>query len=297
MSGFTHKRGEARPFIKWAGGKTQLLEQYEAFLPPRLDGCGYVEPFMGSAAVFFRVLRTRHPDRCTLLDRNASLVNLFVKVRDELPSLIEALAVHDARHNGDGVTEEDRRTWYYTVRAARPPAGSIEDAARLLYLNKTCFNGLYRLNSKGGFNVPMGSYARPVILDGDLLRTASLALQGVRIEVADFRDLGRWVEPGDFVYADPPYEPLSPSSSFTSYAEGGFGQADQRDLLATLQALPASCRWMTSNSTAPFIEALYDVPGVWKHHVQATRNINSKAAGRGRIPELVAMNYEMRGGG
>ena len=279
------------PFLKWAGGKGQLLEQFRSLMPASLAGRGYVEPFMGSGAVFFDVVQTRSPARCTLLDANPQLVNLFAQVRDNLDGLLPILAEHRGRHNAPGLSEEDRKVYYYSVRAAQPTCGTVEAAARFLYLNKTCFNGLHRLNSKGQFNVPIGSYASPAIFDPAHLRAASALLQGVRIETSSFRDCERFVDDGDFVYLDPPYEPLSATSSFTAYAKDAFTRDDQTALRDLLLRLAGRCEWMASNSTAEFIESLYDQPGMFKHHVLASRSINSVSAGRGKIRELVVTSY------
>lgn len=281
------------PFLKWAGGKGQLLEQFSRYLPDSLAGRGYVEPFMGSGAVFFHVLQTRHPARCTLLDANPQLVNLFVQVRDHLDALVPALTEHRRRHNEPGLSDEARKTYYYGVRAAEPAEGSVEAAARFLYLNKTCFNGLHRLNSKGKFNVPIGSYQNPVIFDTTQLQAASALLSGVTIETCSFRDCERFIGDGDFVYLDPPYEPLSLTSSFTAYAKDAFTRDDQTALADMLGRLSARCRWMASNSTAEFIERLYDRPGMHKHHVLASRSINSAGSGRGKIEELLVTSYRV----
>ena len=279
------------PFLKWAGGKGSLLKQFRELMPESLEGCGYVEPFMGSGAVFFDVIQTRKPARCTLLDANADLVNLFVQVRDHLDALLPLLTQHQEAHNAPDLPPEARKAYYYAVRAARPTAGSLEAAARFLYLNKTCFNGLHRLNSKGGFNVPMGSYRRPTVFREPALRAASALLQGVTIEVCSFRDCERYIADGDFVYLDPPYEPLSSTSSFTAYAKDGFTRDDQTALRDLLERNAHRCTWMMSNSATEFIEALYQRPGMNLEKVLAARSINSAGAGRGRIPELVVRNY------
>jgi DNA adenine methylase len=281
------------PFLKWAGGKGQLLEQFRRFIPPSLAGRGYVEPFMGSGAVFFDVIQTRQPARCTLLDANPELVNLFVQVRDNLGALIPILAEHKYHHNKPGISEDERKGYYYGVRSSAPPSGSVEAAARFLYLNKTCFNGLHRLNSKGQFNVPMGSYTSPTIFDPDHLFAASRLLQNVRIETSSFRNCERYIEDGDFVYLDPPYEPLSATSSFTAYAKDAFTRDDQTELRNLLIRVTDKCHWMASNSTAEFIENLYDQPGMYKFHVLASRSINSVSSGRGKIQELVVTNYQI----
>ena len=246
---------------------------------------------MGSAAVFFEVVQTLAPARATLLDANPELVNLFVQVRDRVEELLPRLEAHRARHNQPGQREEERKRYYYAVRSARPAPDSLEAAARFLYLNKTCFNGLHRLNSRGEFNVPIGSYPEPRIFDADGLRAASQLLAGVRIEAAPFQSLEAYVQDGDFVYVDPPYAPLSHTASFTAYAKDGFTDEDQRALAELLARVSPRCQWMASNSTAPLVEALYDRPGWFKHPVSASRAINSKGSGRGKIPELLVTNY------
>lgn len=291
MTVYSSGRPTTGPFLKWAGGKGQLLEQFRSLMPASLAGRGYVEPFMGSGAVFFDVIQTRSPARCTLLDANPQLVNLFIQVRDNLDELLPILTEHRSRHNAPGLSEEDRKVYYYSVRAAQPTGGTVEAAARFLYLNKTCFNGLHRLNSKGQFNVPIGSYVSPAIFDPAHLRAASALLQGVRIETSSFRDCERFIDDGDFVYLDPPYEPLSATSSFTAYAKDAFTRDDQTALRDMLLRLAGRCEWMASNSTAEFIESLYDQPGMFKHHVLASRAINSVSAGRGKIRELVVTSY------
>lgn len=280
------------PFLKWAGGKSALVPQLLPLMPPGLDKMAYIEPFTGSGAVFFHLARREpHPPRFTLLDANAELINLFVRVRDNLNELLPLLLAHRQAHNAPGITEEQRKEYYYGVRERQPPPQSLESAARFLYLNKTCFNGLHRVNSKGRFNVPMGSYSEPAIFREAEIRATSALLRAVTIEHADFRSLPARIQGGEFVYLDPPYEPLSATSYFTAYGPENFTQQDQRELRDMLESLGDRCRWMLSNSTAPFIEELYERPGLFKHHVQASRNINSKASARGEIAELVVTNY------
>ena len=290
MSAAAPSAAHVGPFLKWAGGKGQLLAQFDQLLPRSLEGRGYVEPFVGSGAVFFEVIQTRKPARCTLLDANPELVNVYVQVRDHLDALLPILEEHRKNHNKADISEADRKTYYYGVRSSRPANGSAEAAARFLYLNKTCFNGLHRLNSKGEFNVPMGSYVRPRIFDPDHLRAVAVLLQGVHLQTCSFERCADHIADGDFVYLDPPYEPLSPTSSFTAYAKDQFTLRDQtalRDLLTGL----SRCQWMLSNSTAASIEQLYDQPGMYKSHVLAARSINATGKGRGKIPELVVTNY------
>jgi DNA adenine methylase len=205
-----------------------------------------------------------------------NLVEAYVAVRDELPRLVELLGAHKAAHS-----EEH----YYAVRD-RVPATAVERAARVIYLNRTCFNGLYRENSKGRFNVPMGRYVDPPILDEENLRWVQEALQGVEISVADFGEVERRVRPGDFVYFDPPYDPVSATSSFTAYAKGGFGVAEQtrlRDLARRLDAVGVGL--LLSNSMTPLVRELY--AGFDIATVLAGRNVNSKGSARGKVEEAL----------
>ena len=215
----------AAPFLKWAGGKRQLLAHIEARLPERIDT--YFEPFLGGAAVFFRLAARGRFRRAVLADANPELVNCYQAVRDDVDGVIAELR----KHRND-------RALYYRVRRRDPAKLSpTARAARLIYLNRCGYNGLYRVNSSGQFNVPFGSYSRPVICDEPKLRAAAAALRKVKIECDDFANTLRNVGRRDFVYLDPPYVPLSATSSFTAYAARDFGASDQERLAAVLRAL------------------------------------------------------------
>jgi DNA adenine methylase len=277
----------ARPFLKWAGGKGQLLEQLASLYPDRF--AGYHEPFVGSAAVFFHVqgltLRGQLKSfmgRVRLTDSNEELINCFRAVRDEVDGLITLLTEHKKGHN---------RSHYYKIRRQIPgELTGVERAARFIYLNKTCYNGLYRVNRKGQFNVPMGRYRNPRILDEKELRQASQALQHTEIEVADFREVVRCAKAGDFVYIDPPYHPLTLTANFTSYTQAIFGEPEQRDLARVFRDLDRKgCKVMLSNSWTPFILDLYR--DFTRLEVKANRAINSDPARRGKISEVVVLNY------
>lgn len=267
-----------RPFLKWAGGKSRLLAQYQAYFPPHF--VSYYEPFLGGGAVFFHLLpRLRS---AILADINPELVNVYRCVRDYPQAVMAHLQVHRDRHS---------RTYYYALRSQRHLSCPIERAARLLYLNKTCYNGLYRENSKGHFNVPMGSYKNPAICDVDLLISASQALQAADIYQAPFDQIIHWAEQeSDFVYLDPPYHPISTTSNFTGYSRYGFTAADQRRLQEVFVTLARrGVKVMLSNSNCGFIRELYqDYP---QHLIQASRAINSNAQRRGRISELLITSY------
>ncbi|MFC2071227.1 DNA adenine methylase [Chloroflexota bacterium] len=274
---------DAKPFLKWAGGKQQLIKQYESYFPPNISR--YFEPFIGGGAVFFHLWNTgKLNSKTCLFDNNETLVNTYIVVRDRLDELIEALSVHKEKHCQE---------YYYLIRnLERQKVGqnNVERAARTIYLNKTCYNGLYRVNSKGQFNVPMGRYKNPGILNEDLLRAASVALQDICIEVRDFRSVIELSQAGDFFYFDPPYDPKSKIASFTGYTAGNFQVQDQYDLADVFTQLTAKgCLCMLSNSHTPLILDLY------RHFkievVQANRAINSDANGRGIIKEVVVLNY------
>jgi len=263
-----------KPFLKWAGGKGQLLGQYGPLFPRRFGR--YHEPFVGGGAVFFHLL----PPRATLSDANAELVDCFVAVRDDVNAVIRTLGRH--RYEKD---------YYYAVRAQDPaklePAAR---AARTIFLNRTGFNGLYRVNSKGGFNVPFGRYANPTICDAPNLRACARVLRRATILQAPFASILERARRDDFVYFDPPYQPLSKTAYFTAYGAGGFREDDQRELARVYAALDRrGVLVMLSNSDTPLTRELYR--GFRVVEVQATRAINSKAARRGAITELVALNY------
>ncbi len=271
----------AGPFIKWVGGKGRLLSQLIPLLPPGVSAMRHVEPFAGGAAMFF----ARAPERALLADWNASLVETYAAVRDEVEGVIGELELLSLAH-AEGS--------YYGVRDrynAATQSSRTERAAMFIYLNKTCFNGLHRVNSKGHFNVPEGRYKNPRILDPLGLRAASAALRGVEVRHASFEDLLDYARPGDFVYLDPPYEPVSETASFTSYTVGsGFSRADQTRLRDVVVALDRrGSKVMLSNSDVPFIRELYAKFRV--DTVRAPRAINSDARGRGAVSEVVVRNY------
>jgi DNA adenine methylase len=262
-----------RPFLKWAGGKGQLLGELRA-LVPALRG-RYFEPFLGGGALFFDLL----PKKGVLSDVNAEIVGCYATVRDHVGELVRALKRHhyDAEH-------------YYAVRNADPTELSpVERAARTIFLNKTGFNGLYRVNRSGKFNVPFGRYAKPLICDEKNLRACSAALAKVELVVSDFEQAALRAKKGDFVYFDPPYVPLSRTATFTAYAPGGFG-ADEQARLANLfdRLARRGVEVLLSNSDVPEIRELY---GAYRIEiVKATRAINSKGSRRGPVSEVLVTN-------
>ena len=277
------KRNELpRPFLKWAGGKTQLLPQLEALFPPPGEVKRYLEPFVGSGAVFFHLHNLQRPREIVLADSNAELIETYRAIQDDVEAVIRRLRRHRQAH---------AKEHYYRVRAldtARLSASAR--AARTIYLNKTCFNGLYRVNSRGGFNVPLGRYKSPPILDASNLRAAASALRDVELKVAHFRETPAYARAGDFIYFDPPYQPLSPTASFTAYTRGSFGARDQEELAEVFRSLAAMhCRVMLSNSDTELIHRLYRDFEIRK--VDARRSINSNASRRGAILEVVVCSF------
>jgi DNA adenine methylase len=282
-----------QPFLKWAGGKGQLLEQYERFFPDKQMSC-YYEPFVGSGAVFFRLRGRELFQKYCLSDINEELINCYVAVRDQVDDLIAELERHKENHEKNGAE------YYYDVRNwDRAPSwldsANVIRAARMIYLNKTCYNGLWRVNSKGEFNVPMGSYKKPDILNEERLYAASQALQGAELAVQGFQQAVAHAGSDDFVYFDPPYDPLSDTANFTSYSADSFGQ-EQQELLANTFADLASkgSQIMLSNSDTLYVRRLYAsllLKTLRIERVEARRAINSHAGKRGVISEIVVLNY------
>ncbi len=269
-----------RPIVKWAGGKAQLLQELEDNLPASFGT--YYEPFFGGGALFFHLSAKGVVRRAILSDLNRDLMNLYTVVRDNVGDLITELA------SGKYKNERDV---YYKIRGEEP-TDPIKRAARFIYLNKTCYNGLYRVNAAGKFNVPFGRYRNPKILDAENLRAASQALQRARLLISDFEDAVRSAKAGDLVYFDPPYDPVSDTADFTSYTERGFGTEEQKRLARVFRELDErGCFVLESNSSTEFITRLYSD----YHIVQvfAKRAISSDASTRGPIQELIIRNYEI----
>lgn len=269
---------KAKPFVKWVGGKTQLLPELRARIPSNFSK--YFEPFMGGGALFFHL----QPEHSTLIDINEELTLAYRVIKYQTEELIADLKRH--------IYEKD---YYYQIRNADRTDeykswSDVQKASRLIYLNKSCFNGLYRVNSKGEFNTPMGSYKNPKIVDEINLRACSQALQKAQIVNASFLEVEEKVRGDDFVYFDPPYAPLNATSNFTGYSQKGFDNQMQLDLRNLCDRLHArGIRFMVSNSNAPLILDLYDHYKI--ELVYATRAINSKANKRGKIPEVIVTNY------
>ncbi|RAW45460.1 DNA adenine methylase [Halorubrum sp. 48-1-W] len=286
------------PILKWAGGKRQLLDALYARFPESFDR--YHEPFVGGGAVFFDL----EPASGTINDVNPRLVSLYERVRDEPDRLIERLeefADPESAPDPDlpyaETTQRGREVgnYYYQQRARfndRPYTGEydpLEEAALFVYLNRTCYNGLYRENADGGFNVPIGRYADPNWVNGGRIRRASEALEHVAVSNRDFEYVLDAAEPGDLVYFDPPYEPMSPTADFTAYSADGFDREDQERLLEVARTLDdRGVNVLVSNSGVTYDR--YVEAGFHVDTVDATRAINSDADGRDAVDEVIATN-------
>ena len=297
--------GQVRPIVKWAGGKRQLLDKISRAYPDGLGDCitTYAEPFIGGAAVLFDVLSRHSFEEVYVSDTNRELVQLYISVRDSPEDLVDLLEGYEDAHMSKDA--DGRKAYFYKQRDRynRVKSGPAEDvdwiecSALFVYLNKTCFNGLYRVNAKGEFNVPSGVYKNPMICDAPNIKAASKLLQGVSIRNASYLECEGFADDCTFAYFDPPYRPLSASSSFTSYTEGQFDDGDQRELAALVRRLSdRGAKVMVSNSdpknTCPdddFFDDLY--AGMNINRIQAARAINSKGDGRGKISELLITNY------
>jgi len=266
------------PIVKWVGGKRQLLPEIMPLINKKCST--YVEPFVGGGAVFFEL----QPKKAIINDYNSELVNVYTVVRDHSEELIEELEKHNRNNNGEYfymIRALDRSEVYHTM-------SDTEKAARIIYLNKTCYNGLYRVNSAGQFNSPYGKYKNPNIVNEDSIRVMSMYLQSNKITIkqGDYKEVLRGLRRGAFVYLDPPYMPISLSSSFTGYTENGFSYAQQVTLKEECDKLrKRGISFLQSNSDCPEIRDLYKEYEI--RTVQAKRRINSKGNKRGEINEVL----------
>lgn len=273
----------ARPFLKWAGGKRWLLPVLLTHRPQAMRT--YYEPFLGGGAMLLAL----QPARAIVSDTNAELINCYEVVRDSVEDVIAILQEHKARNSDDHYYEI--RDWDRDSDYSERPA--VERAARIIYLNKTCYNGLFRVNAQGWFNVPFGRYTSPSIVNEGVLRAVSryLNTNDVQFRTVDFAKATHDAQADDFLYFDPPYDPLSRTASFTGYGVNGFGKDEQRRLKAIIDDLTLrDCKVILSNAYTPFVLDLYQAYHCLK--VGATRVINSNAKRRGRVNELVVMNYD-----
>ena len=287
---------EARPFLKWAGGKSQLLNQLGAYLPQQIseEPFTYIEPFVGGGAMLFYMLQHFN-------DVNEDLILTYRIIKDDVEALITNLDKYEKDYLA--ITDQEGRSQiFYEVRERynQHLGDSIERASQLIFLNKTCFNGLYRVNRRGQFNVPFGKYANPTICNAKLLRADSQLLQSAQVVISqgDYAQTVQHIDSLTFVYLDPPYRPLDATSSFTAYSKGDFNDDDQRALAAFCHQLSErGCFWMESNADCSaknpndtFFEDLYADYKI--ERVYASRFINANPEKRGKLTELLIKNYE-----
>ncbi|HHE46012.1 MAG TPA: DNA adenine methylase [Candidatus Moranbacteria bacterium] len=279
-----------KPFVKWVGGKRQLLKQFkelDLYPPAGFDPKKntYFEPFVGGGAVFFDLL----PQKAVLSDMNAELIIAYNVIENDLDKLIKKLKEHKRKNN---------KKYFLKIRSQNlNRLTDVSIAARFIYLNRTCFNGLYGVNLRGGFNTPYGKYKNPLIVDENNLRKIAKVLQGIDVLNQDYKETVKGAKKGDFVYFDPPYAPLSPTSSFTSYTKDGFGEQQQIELRDTFYKLhKRGCYVMLSNSNSDFINKIYGELRKKDKQIKITklganRMINSNASKRGKIKEVLVVNY------
>ena len=274
-----------KPFVKWAGGKRQLIPILNENLP---DSFGtYFEPFLGGGALLFHMLTERNGQKCSISDLNSDLVLAYTTIRDRVDSLISSLKTHERNY------QKDSKSYYYSIRENNPRS-QIEKTSRLLFMNRTCFNGLYRVNSKGKFNVPLGKYTNPNIVNEENLRSVSSILQASRVSIKcrDFGAVLRDAKKGDLVYFDPPYQPVSTTANFTSYTNKSFSYDDLSRLAELCQNLDEKgCKVLLSNSNSKEVSDMFSKKP-WKiSKIRANRSINSDSKKRTGHFELLIKNY------
>ncbi|WP_338993356.1 Dam family site-specific DNA-(adenine-N6)-methyltransferase [Fusobacterium vincentii] len=301
---FEKDRIECKPFIKWVGGKGQLLSEINKLYPVELGKNinKYAEIFLGGGAVLFDILSKYKLDEVYISDKNLELINTYKSIRDNVDILIKSLKEMEEQYIP--LNNEDRKIYYYEKREEynslkiNSEVNNIEKAILFIFLNKTCFNGLYRVNKKGKFNVPMGAYKKLKICDEENLKNVSLTLRNVKIVYADYRESEKFIDDKTFVYIDPPYRPLNITSSFTSYTENDFNDKEQIELAEYINVLnKKGAKIVISNSDPKnndiddnFFDKLYKNYNI--NRVKATRMLNSNASLRGAINELLITNYK-----
>ena len=301
---FEKDKIECKPFIKWVGGKGQLLSEINKLYPVELGKNinKYAEIFVGGGAVLFDILSKYKLDEVYISDKNLELINTYKSIRDNVDILIKSLKGMEEQYIP--LDNENRKDYYYKKREEynslkiNSEVNNIEKAVLFIFLNKTCFNGLYRVNKKGEFNVPMGAYKKPKICDEENLKNVSLALKKVKIIYADYRESESFIDEKTFVYIDPPYRPLNITSSFTSYTENDFNDKEQIELAEYINVLnKKGAKIVISNSDPKnnniddnFFDELYRNYNISR--VKATRMLNSNASLRRAINELLITNYK-----
>lgn len=287
-----------KPFIKWAGGKSQLLDEIRKKYPAKIER--YCEPFVGGGAVLLDVLANFQPKEVLINDINPELTNTYIQIRDNAEGVIAALS----EMQGDfwNMDDKKRKEYFYSKRERfneliKINASTEEKAVLFIFINKTCFNGLYRVNGKGLYNVPIGSYKKPPICDAENIRLISGLLQNVKVQCGDYSECADFIDDNTFVYIDPPYRPLSETSSFTSYAKTEFGDEQQIQLGHFIEKISEKGAKVAASNSDPhnidendnFFDEIYKMFKI--ERVSAKRMINSDSKGRGTISELLICNY------
>lgn len=294
---------KVKPFLKWAGGKGQLLSEIEKYYPFKDEGINkYAEPFVGGGAVLFDILSRYDLKEVYISDINAELINTYCIIRDNVDEIIHILTV--LQREFVSMKTEDRKTYYLKKRKNFNDLKinvkkriNIEKAALMIFLNKTCFNGLYRVNKKGMFNVPMGSYKNPLICDEANLKAVSEKLQNITIVCGDYRESADFIDDGTFVYFDPPYRPITDTASFTAYTENLFNDEEQIELAKFVDDMHRKGAKIVISNSDPknynteddFFDNIYSSYKIKR--VEAKRMINCNSSARGKIKELIISNF------
>ncbi len=289
----------AKPFVKWVGGKSQLLDEIREKYPSQIEK--YCEPFVGGGAVLFDVLGKFKPKKVLINDINKELINTYKQIRDNCENLIAQLSEIQNRYKSQSLEENkayfyEKRERYNELKVNGDEAENLEKAALFIFLNKTCFNGLYRVNSKGLFNVPFNNAKNPLLCDEENLRACSKLLQNVEMKVGDYKECGTFIDKKTFVYIDPPYRPLTQTAAFTSYSENGFADREQIELGNFITEISKKGAVVLASNSDPknadknddFFDKLYANFKI--ERVSASRMINSNAKKRGSINELLISN-------
>ena len=289
----------AHPFVKWAGGKTQLLPEIRKHYPHRIKK--YCEPFVGGGAVLFDVLQKCRPEEVLVNDVNEDLINTYSQIKNNCEFLIQQLSEIQLKYKNQTLEENkiffyEKRNRYNELKTNGNDAENLEKAALFIFLNKTCFNGLYRVNKRGEFNVPFNNAKNPLICDEENLRACSELLQNVQMKTGDYSDCKDFIDSETFVYLDPPYRPLTQTSAFTSYSENQFSDKEQIELgnfikeISEIGAniLASNSDPKNTNKEDNFFDELYSNFEIKR--ISASRMINSNAKKRGAISELLISN-------
>jgi len=282
------------PFLKWAGGKSQLLDLLLSKVPQSFKS--YYEPFLGGGALFFKLCSLGRIRRAVISDSNKDLMNCYVAIRDNLPAMLRELEFLQQHATEKDFYDDVAKPRFNSILLKSGLEGNVEKASLMIYLNKTCYNGLYRVNSSCEYNVPWGRHRSPRIYDRDNLQQVGDALRrpGIELRCADYEDAVSGASRGDFAYLDPPYQPLSQTSMFTMYTPDAFDEEGQQRLARTFRRMDRDgCLVMLSNSWNPMVESIYAacLPNAKSEVVYASRKISCKDDGRGHIREYLITNY------